>query len=138
MYATFCTTSFFIELNVVVRLEDPAVSPVDSTTIFFSLLFVSILSYFICDVTFLDHWLRFIFTPYITVLIVLISIVERNWSAKWLRNYRNPAYISSVLGITIIFTLTKLLLTVARHKHEAKTKDYLDTKLLDDNTEKSC
>jgi len=126
MYATYCTTVFFFQLDTVIKQSDNLVSYIDSTTIFFSVLIAVVVIYFILDITFFDRWLRYIFTPYVTVILVFSSIIDRNWGASWLRNYRNPALIASALGVVIIFTLTKIILTIGRRKF-AKGKDKLNS-----------
>ena len=109
MYASYYTFYFFLELNMVI-VHVSGYNSIDATTVCLSILMFFVVLYFALDISVLDHWLRFVFTPYISIAIIFGAIIERNWDPIWLQNYRNPTFVAIALGVVCVFGLTKILI----------------------------
>ena len=80
-------------------------------TAIYSILLVEVLFWFFVDVTFLDKWTRYLFTPYFVFTFVLASIVY----TKHDMTKRNDIFHVVLLGLAGLFLIVKMVALFWRH-----------------------
>ena len=72
---------------------------------------LEIFSWFILDNFVFEQTLRYLYTPYIAILVSLIGIISNNFDPS----KRNSLYTASLLGAALFLTVSKFLLSAWRH-----------------------
>jgi hypothetical protein len=72
---------------------------------------LEVISWFILDNFVLEKSVRYLFTPYATVLISLIGILHKNWDPS----KRNSIYTAALFLTVVIMSVIKVVLSTWRH-----------------------
>lgn len=75
---------------------------------------IAIFSWFLLDLFMFENALRYIFMPYITVIVSIIGILTKNWDP----NKRNAIYTAALLGAAILLATIKFGMSMYRHYKE--------------------
>jgi hypothetical protein len=116
MFATWSCVAALFNMAVVlsyrqknqglVRSEDSVASVLALT-----LLFALTLGWSFFDTWLRERHLRYVFTPYVTVLLTTLGVVNENWATPG----PLPVYVQVIAASTGFLLLTKALLTSLRH-----------------------
>ncbi len=72
---------------------------------------LEIFAWFIFDNFVFEKPLRYLFTPYSVIVISLVGILSKNWDPT----KRNAIYTAALLGMVILMSILKMILTTWRH-----------------------
>ncbi|RVE58815.1 hypothetical protein OJAV_G00197550 [Oryzias javanicus] len=111
IYATWTTIASLINLNIVL-VYDAGVSSTDASTIALSILTVVLVVWFILENSVLDKHVRLILSIYPVVIWALTGVYTKTYNPA--APTRNNIFIVSLLGISCLLFVVRLLLVVWR------------------------
>ncbi|XP_053409124.1 uncharacterized protein LOC123561480 isoform X2 [Mercenaria mercenaria] len=118
-YAAWVTVATLLNLGVVLTYKDGSdvtdtfLAQDISSTIILAIVSVEILLWFSFDLTILDKYTRYTFSPYITLTVALAGIVQKNFNLD--TAYRNSVFSVVLLTVAAICLVVKLTVMLWRH-----------------------
>ncbi|XP_052254988.1 uncharacterized protein LOC127860744 isoform X2 [Dreissena polymorpha] len=133
-YAAWVTVATYINVGLVMTykdgsdINDTAVSQDISSTVVLVLVLVSISTWMALDLTVLDKYTRYTFSPYVTWTVAMAGVVQKNFNLD--TAYRNSLFSAALLGVAATLLVCKIPYMMWRHfKHPIHplTNDYKPT-----------
>ena len=118
-YAAWVTVATLINVGVVMTYKDGsdvadiAVAQDISSTVILSIVAFEIVLWFTLDIFFIDKYTRYVFTPYITLTVALIGIIQKNYDLD--RSYRNSIFSLALAVAAGLGLLVKTFIMIWRH-----------------------
>ena len=118
-YAAWVTVATLINVGVVMTYKDGsdvadiAVAQDISSTVVLSIVAFVIVLWFTLDIFVLDKYIRYVFTPYITLTVALIGIIQKNYDLD--RSYRNSVFSLTLALAAGLCLLIKIFIMIWRH-----------------------
>ena len=130
IYATWTTIATLLSLAITLTYRGPEIANDISSTIALALLSGIALFYYVLDFCFIERYVRFLLTPYIVVPGALVGIITHNWDPT----KRNFIFTAVLLGVTSVFGLIKLIITLYKSLYRPlfvaeKIQDSQDAKI---------
>ncbi|XP_060070134.1 uncharacterized protein LOC132550134 [Ylistrum balloti] len=114
-YATWVTVATHLNLAIVMCYSGGVANDIASTTALSMLTFFVIL-WFMTENILLDNYTRYIFSPYIVLVIALTGSITKNFDLDL--RYRNSILAVILLGISGFFVVLKLIIILIRHNRK--------------------
>ncbi|XP_060070056.1 uncharacterized protein LOC132550063 [Ylistrum balloti] len=111
-YATWVTVATHLNLAMVMHYSGGVANDIACTTALGMLIFFVIL-WFLTEITLLDNYTRYLFSPYIVLVIALSGSLAKNFDLDL--RYRNSITSFILLGISGLFLILKLIIILVRH-----------------------
>ncbi|KAJ8307521.1 hypothetical protein KUTeg_015605, partial [Tegillarca granosa] len=111
-YATWVTIATLLNLAIVMSYWGD-VSVEDSGTTVLSILLVEVIIWFVTDIFIFDKYVRYTFSPYITLIMALSGVLSKNYDLD--NTYRNSVFTLFNLVLCIILFVFKLVTLFWRH-----------------------
>ena len=131
IYATWTTIATLLNLAIVITYRsDPVIKQDIASTVAFAVLSLEILVFLGTDLTILDRYTRYTFTPYIVLIVALSGVIAKNWDGG-----RNSIFAAVLLAVAGAAALVKIILIIFRHfrrplyAEAEKVKESLSTDL---------
>lgn len=113
MFATWGTVAAIFNFAVVLTYGTGANKQVGST-VSLAVFALEIIGWWIFDILVFEKLIRYLYTPYIVLIVSIIGMIYKNWSPE-----KPNAIIEVVLlMVTIIAFIIKIILSLYRHKHK--------------------
>ena len=122
VYATWVTIATLLNLAIVLIYETTN-DPMDKewreevSTICLGILAFEMLLWFALDISFLDRYTRYVFTPQLVVTFALVGILVKNWDADSRNTYMEVA----MLGAAALATVIKVVVILWRQLADSFT-----------------
>jgi hypothetical protein len=129
MFASWGTVASIFNFAVVLTYRTGAKKTVGSI-VSLTIFTMELLAWWVFDICIFDRLFRYLYSPYLVVLISLSGILVKNWDAS----SSSAIYTASLLALTALLTLTKTVVMVYRHKKYP----IFPTKQYDENSRESC
>ena len=111
MFAAWGTVAAMFNFAVVLCFGTGTKSEVAST-VSLSIFMLEIFAWWIFDNFVFDKYLRYLFTPYIVILLSIAGIISKNWDPT----KTNALFTVLIFGLVFLMTVIKLALVIWRHK----------------------
>ena len=111
IYAAWTTIGTLIEVCVAMTYSGSFDTDIIVTAIYAVLLLI-LLFWFFIDMSFLDRWTRYLFTPYCVFAFALAGLVYDDHDLT----KRNSIFTVVLLGIAGVFLIVKMVVMIWRHK----------------------
>ena len=119
LYAAWVTVATLINVGVVMTYGDGSditktyVDQDVSSTVVLGIATVEILLWITLDLTILDNYTRYLFAPYITLVVAFAGIVEKNYNLD--TAYRNSVFSAVLLAVAVVCLIVKFTTMIYRH-----------------------
>ena len=111
-YATWVTIATLLNLSIALTYRS-GIDQETSATILFCLLAVEVIVWFVLDVFVFNNYTKFLFTPYIVVILALCGSLVKNFD----KTRRNQIFSATLLGVVGLFAIAKLIRMFIREKY---------------------
>ena len=111
MFATWGTVAAMFNFAVVLTFRTGATEGVGST-VSLAIFILEILSWWIFDNFVFEKLLRYLYTPYIMILVSLSGILSNNWDPE----ESNCILTLMIFALVVILATVKVVLSIYRHK----------------------
>jgi hypothetical protein len=115
MFAIWSTVAGMFNFGVVLTYRTGAKQEVAST-VSLSIFTLEILAWWLFDNIVFEKHLRYLFTPYVVLLISIAGIISKNYQAG--DHNTNTVYTVILFVLVAILTIVKVVLVTWRHKHQ--------------------
>ncbi|CAH1775177.1 unnamed protein product [Owenia fusiformis] len=109
-YATWTTLATLLNFTSVLIYKANVENSIAST-ISLSIVTAEIVVYFTLDMTVLDRFTRYLFSPYIVCIVALSGVHSRNWNPE----LRNSIFNAVLIGVACVCCLAKIIVMFYRH-----------------------
>jgi hypothetical protein len=115
MFAVWSMVASMFNFGVVLTYRTGAKQEVAST-VSLSIFTLEILIWWLCDNIVFEKHLRYLFTPYIIILISIAGIISKNYQHG---DYNtNTVYTVFLFGLVAVLTVIKVVIVTWRHKNQ--------------------
>lgn len=112
IYATWTTIATLLNMAIVITYcSDPAISQEIASSVSLGVLSLEILVFVSTDLTILDRYSRYTFTPYLVLIVALSGVTAKNWQ----NGARNSIWIVVLLAAAGVAAVCKFFLMFFRH-----------------------
>ena len=112
IYATWTTIATLLNLAIVITYRsNPAISQDIASTVSLCVLTLEIAVFVSTDLTILDRYTRYTFTPYLVLIVALSGVTAKNWED----GARNSIWVVALLVAAVIAAVTKFVMLFYRH-----------------------
>ena len=107
IYATWTTIATLLNMTIVMTYRsNPPIKQDVASTVALGVLALEIVIFLSTDLTILDRYTRYTFTPYIVLIVALTGSITKNWTD----GARNSIFSAVLLGVACVAALVKLFL----------------------------
>ncbi|XP_060070133.1 uncharacterized protein LOC132550133 [Ylistrum balloti] len=111
-YATWVTVATHLNVAMVMHYSGGVANDIACTTVLGMLLFF-VISWFLSENILLDNYTRYMFSPYIVLVIALTGSIAENFDLEL--RYRNSILSVTILCVSSIFLFLKFIIILLRH-----------------------
>ena len=112
IYATWTTIATLLNLAIVITYRsNPAISQDVASTVSLCVLTLEIAVFVSTDLTILDRYTRYTFTPYLVLIVALSGVTAKNWQD----GARNSIWGVALLIAAVVAAVTKFAMLFYRH-----------------------
>ncbi|XP_067687326.1 uncharacterized protein [Haliotis asinina] len=113
IYAAWVTIATLLNLGAVLQYK--LANPLDSSTtalVALSLLAVEVVVFVVLDLSVLDKYSRYIFTPYLVVVVALVGVIAKNWDPL----ESSSIFSAVLLGVAAVCLILKFAALLGRSR----------------------